>query len=226
MADLRNFGLIFSSPSAVARNLGEAPAWYLPLVVIILVTVIFTFSTQTYQLEYQRQMLEKIKQHTGRDFDIEARLKPSAGKLAMSGMGAAVGVGFFLLVGAAILNGIAAVMGGRGGFRRMFTFYGYASLVTSLGSLIKIPLVFAKKSIDVRTSLAAFAPGVPFDSPVGILLGSTDIFSIWALVATIIGFNVLTELGMKKSIAVGIGLYALFVLFSVSMGVLRAKTIG
>jgi hypothetical protein len=31
---------------------------------------------------------------------------------------------------------------------------------------------------------------------------------------------------MKKSIAVGIGLYALFVLFSVSMGVLRAKTIG
>jgi hypothetical protein len=137
-----------------------------------------------------------------------------------------MGAGFAaitMVVVAAVLNGMASLLGKPIGFRKMFAFYVYAGVIGVAGILVKMPLVFAKESIDVRTSVAAFAPGVALESPLGTALNMLDVFSIWVLVATCIGYNTLSGLGTKKSVSVVVGLYVLWMLISVGLAVMRSN---
>jgi len=99
-------------------------------------------------------------------------------------------------------------------------------IVGVAGSIVKIPLIVAKKSMDVRLSLAAFFPGVRIESPAGILLNSTDVFALWGAAVMAIGYAVLAQVGIKKSIAVIGSLYVVFVLLQLGAGVLMTAATG
>jgi len=99
-------------------------------------------------------------------------------------------------------------------------------LITALGMLVKLPIVFAKGSIDVRTSLALLAPSTGIRTPLGVLLDSFDIFSIWAVVATVIGFAVLTGFNNKKSALIVVGLWLVYVLIHVGSTALMSGLFG
>jgi hypothetical protein len=228
MASLSNVGLIFTSPARVAKNVAERPDWKVPLLVLILLSVVFSYALHLtpYQAEYQREMLEKYKRDSGRDIDIDAATKPSTGKTIAGIAGAAVMTVLFTVVAAAVLNGAAMLVGGTAGFVKMLSFLGYAMIIDNAGNLVRIPLMIAKKSIDVRMSLGAFAPNVRLESPAGLLMGSTDIFSLWSLVAAVIGFSVLTGLGRKKSAAIVVALYVILVLLQVGTSFLTTRAMS
>lgn len=226
MANLSNVGLIFTAPAKVARSVAERPEWKVPLLVLILLSVVFTYALHPYQAEYQREMLEKYSRDTGREIDIDAVTRPSAGKTIAGLVGAVVVTLVFTLAAAAILNGIAMLVGGTAGFVKMFSFFAYAMIIVAAGNLVRIPLIMAKKSMDVRLSLAAFAPNVRLESPAGLLLGSTDIFSLWCLVASVIGFSALTGLGTKKSAAIVVALYVVLVLVQIGASLLTTRAIS
>lgn len=226
MTSIGNVGLVFSSPGRVAQRVAERPDWKTPVMVIILASIILTLAMLPYHAEAQREMLEKYRKETGREIDVESALRPTVGKRIGAIVVTLIATGLFVVVGAAILNGVSLLVGGRAGFVRMFAFFSYAMIIPAAGGLIKIPLVMLKGSYDVRLSLAAFFPSVRAESYAGILLGSTDLFSIWAVVATAIGFNVLAQLGMKKSAVIVIALYAVFVLILLGFGLLAAGVTG
>jgi hypothetical protein len=108
----------------------------------------------------------------------------------------------------------------------MLAFYAYASVIGAMGGIIKMPLVLAKESIDVRTSIAAFFPSVPFDSPVGVLLSNFDIFSIWTVVVVVIGYHVLTGIGIKKSAAIVVALWGVVVVVGVAGALIKSALTG
>jgi hypothetical protein len=220
--------LIFTGPARVARDVAEHPGWKVPLLVVVLLSLVFTYALQStpYQAEYQRELLEKYRRDSGQEIDVDAVTRPSAGRTVMALAGSVVTTVLFTVVGAAILNGIAMLVGGTAGFVRMFSFFAYAMIIVSAGNLARIPLILAKKSIDVRLSLAAFAPNIRLESPAGLVLGSTDIFSLWCLVATAIGFSALTGLGTKKSAAIVVALYVRLVLLQVGTSVLTTRAIS
>lgn len=226
MTGIGNMGLIFSGPGRVAASVSERPDWKTPVAVIIVASIIMTLAVLPYQTEARREMLEKYSKETGRDIDIDAALKPTVGGSISAAVGAVIATMLFVVAGAAILNGASMLAGGKAGFVRMFAFFSYAMIIPAAGNLIKIPLMVLKKTYDVRLSLAAFFPSVRTESSAGILLGSTDLFSIWVLVATIIGFGVLTQLGSKKSAAIVIALYVILVLILLGFGVLAARVMG
>ncbi|MFZ1947654.1 MAG: Yip1 family protein [bacterium] len=223
MRGLRNVWLVFTSPGAVARDVADRPDWKTPLAVLILASVVFTLAMYSYQMEYQREVLERWQKETGTQIDIDSAVKPSTGRQVGSAVGGALAVALFTLVGAAVLNGVAMLAGGVAGFRKMFAFFAYALVIASAGNLLKIPLAIAKKSVDVRMSLAAFAPGLRLESPTAILLNSTDVFVVWSLVATVIGFAALTQLSTKKSAVIVVVMYAAFVLLEVGATALGAR---
>jgi hypothetical protein len=108
------------------------------------------------------------------------------------------------------------------GFRKMFAFSMYSMLVWVLGGLIKAPLVLAKGSADVRTSLAILVPSKPLLSPLVMFLNSIDIFAVWALVTLCFGYGVLSGLGIKKASGIVVGLWAvLIVIIVVFVSLLR-----
>jgi hypothetical protein len=135
-------------------------------------------------------------------------------------------VGVMILIFAAVLKGAASVAGGQVGFRKMFAFMSYSSVIMALGSLIKVPLVLAKGSIDVRTSLAVFAPSLDLRSPAAVLLSSFDIFSIWQVVALCFGFGVLSGFGIKKSAGIVVGLWVVLLLIRIGFSMLTGLAGG
>jgi hypothetical protein len=223
MKGLRNVWLVFTNPGAVARNIADRPDWIIPLVVVILASVVFTLVMYPYQMEYQRGVLERWQKETGTQIDIDSAVRLSTGRQVGSAVGGALAVVLFTLVGAAVLNGVAMLVGGAAGFKKMFAIFAYAIVIASAGNLAKIPLAIAKKSVDVRISLAAFAPGLRLESPAAILLNSTDVFAVWSLVATVIGFATLTQSSTRKSTARVVILYAAFVLLEVGATALGAR---
>ena len=226
MAGIRNVGLVFSSPSKVARSISDRSDWKTPLAVVVLVMVVFTLVIYPYQAAYQRQMLEKLQKDTGREMDLDQLTKPTLAKRMFGVVGIAVATVLFAVIAGAVLNGISMLVGKSAGFARTLSLVSYGMIVAVAGSVVKIPLIVAKKSMDVRLSLAAFFPAVRIESPAGILLNSTDVFALWGVAVMAIGFAVLAQVGIKKSIAVVGGLYVVFVLLQVGLGVLMTAATG
>lgn len=218
---------VFTSPSNAAGAIAERPGWLVPLIIVLAVAFLFGFISFKYQAEAQREILERIQSERGVEIDIEARLAPTVGKKVLSGVQTALFLGIFLiLIPAAVLNGVARIAGAGGGFKRMFAWMATVGLITALGMLVRLPIVLAKGSIDVRTSLALLAPSVGIQTPLGVLLNSFDIFSIWALVAAVIGFAVLTGFNNRKSGYIVVGLWLLYVLILVGVTALSASLTG
>jgi hypothetical protein len=218
---------VFTSPSTAARGIAERPGWLVPLVIMLVVGFVFGFVTYKYQAEAQREILEKLQSERGLEIDIDARLAPTLAKKAMSGIQTALFLGIFLiLIPAAVLNGVVRVAGANVGFKRMFAWMAAVGLITALGMLVRLPIAMVKGSIDVRTSLAMLAPSVSIHSPLGVLLNSFDIFSIWAVVATVIGFAVLTGFNNKKSALIVVGLWLVYVLVLVGGTALSSSLTG
>jgi hypothetical protein len=194
---------------------------------VLAVAFLFGFFTYKYQAEQQREVLERIQSERGVEIDIDARLAPTVAKKVVAGVQTAIFLGIFLiLIPAAVLNGVARVAGGDVGFKRMFAWMAAVGLISALGMLVKLPIALAKGSIDVRTSLALLAPSVGIQTPLGVLLNSFDIFSIWAVVAAVIGFAVLTGFNNKKSGYIVAGLWLLYVLILVGVTALSARLTG
>jgi hypothetical protein len=220
MKRLANLGLILTSPTKVGRNVMEDPHWVIPLVVVLAIFFAAAVTTYEHQVEFQREYMEEMIRERNPDADIDSMFEMTPRRQMLSGVAAAVMGGLMILVFSAVLKGVASVAGGQVGFRRMFSFVAYSTVIGALGSLVKVPLVLAKGSIDVRTSLAAFAPSVELRSAVGVLLSSFDIFSIWQVVALCFGYSVLTGFDIKKSSGIVVGLWAVLVLIRIGLTLL------
>lgn len=226
MGRLSNLGLIFYRPSAVAASVDQRPNWVIPVVAILILCFVAGYASYQYNVDYQKQVYRELHRDQAAGADVEGLFQVTPAKRAYGGVLGGLGMVLGVLVGAAILHGLALVVGGRSGFRKLFCLYAYAWIIPAVGAVVKLPLVFARQSIDVRSSLALLTPGIAFDSPVGVMLNSVDLFYVWMLAATAIGYNVLTGLGIKKSAAIVVGLYLLFVAFSVGATLLRSKVVG
>jgi hypothetical protein len=220
MSRLSNLGLILMSPTTVARNVIEDPHWVIPLVVVLAVSFLAAVTTFEYQVAFQREHVGEIIKERNPDADLDSMFESTPTKQMMSGVLAAVLGGVIILIFAGVLKGAASVAGGSVSFRRMFAFSAYASVIGALGSLIKIPLVLMKESIDVRTGLAAFAPSLSVREPMFVFLSSFDIFSVWQLVAFCFGFGVLAGFSVKKSTAIVVGLWAGLILIRIGLSLL------
>ncbi len=227
MKRISNLGLVFTSPSALARNIAEDPHWLIPLILVLAVSFVAAFSTHKQALEFQRAWTEDILKRSGAtDEEIDERFTTSLSSRLTAGAGSAVGFGIILVIAAALYKGIASILGGKIGFRKMFALQCHAALIVVAGLLVKVPLILAKNSIDVRTGIAALAPGVPLRSPLGTLLNQLDLFGVWSLVALCFGFSVLTGLSIKKSAGAVFALWAVFVVLMVGLAVLGSKFMG
>jgi hypothetical protein len=215
-----NLGRILISPSAVGRDVMQDPHWVIPLVIVLAISLIAAVTTYQYQVKLQREYVGEMIKERNPDADLDSMFRVTPARQVLSGVLAVVVAGIVLLVFSAVLKGVASVAGGSIPFRQMFSFTCYTSVIGVLGAVVKIPLVLMKGTIDVRTSLAAFAPSLSMRSPLAVLLGSFDIFTICQLVAVCFGYSVLSGFSIKKSSGIVVGLWAILVVIRIVLAML------
>ncbi len=94
------------------------------------------------------------------------------------------------------------VFGGEAKFKLVWGTSIMGALISSLGGLLKVPLVLAKDTAYVSLGPAAFLPVKSFASVLFSLLFYLDFFAIWAIIVTGIGFGIAFGISQGKGIAI------------------------
>ena len=91
------------------------------------------------------------------------------------------------------------VLGGNSDFKTIFSLNTYVSVLGALGLLLKVPLIIAKGSTDVLTSLAILVPAGSEDSLLYKLLNIFDVIIIWESIVIAIGLAVIYDWEQKRA---------------------------
>lgn len=211
---------VFVSPGKTFEYIAKKPDWLAPLIVVLLITLVFTNLTMSLILETQKDAQQKALVEQGySDTEIENAMEMSA-KMApiFANVGAIFGVVIFILVVSALLLLLGnVVFGGSATFKQLFAISSYAWLIPAVGSLIKLPLILSKNTIDVHFSLATFFPPEQAETFTYQIFKAAELFTIWQFVVLAIGLGIAAKISKEKAgLAVGI-LFVLFVLFTAWM---------
>jgi len=213
---------IFTDPVTFFQNLRENPTWLLPLILIILMSIIFTSVTKDQMLEFRKQMIydsEKIPEEL-KDQSIEQIENMSPGAyFTQAVIGSFIGVGLIYVIGAGFLLLIGNFfLGGQATFKQMFALFTWANMVSIVEMLVKMILVLQKNSMEVYTSLALFMDPAKSKTFIFQLLNAIDVFTIWKVILLAIGFGIIYRFSAKKSYITVISIYVVYVLLSIGIG--------
>jgi len=103
-----------------------------------------------------------------------------------------VGVPLVTAVVSGILLGIFnALLGGDAKYKQVFAIMAHSGLINALQTAFSLPLDYARETMTSPTSLGVFLPFLEENSFLARLLGSLDLFQIWATLSLAIGLGVL-----------------------------------
>jgi hypothetical protein len=102
----------------------------------------------------------------------------------------------FIPLAAAILAGILlgifnALMGGDARFKQVYALVAHTGLIVALQTIFSLPLDYVRETMSSPTNLGVFAPFLEENTFPARLLGSLDLFHMWAILSLAIGLGVL-----------------------------------
>ncbi len=213
---------IFTNPTKTLATLRNNPTWLLPLVLIMLMTVVFTVATKNLMIEYRKEIIlnsDKIPEEQ-KDLALE-RLENISDKAfyIQSIGGGLVGLvlvylfaaGVFILVGNFIL-------GGKATFKQIFALYVWGNMVSLIELPVKAGMALAKGSAQVYTSLAVLMDPAKNKTILFQLLNAVDIFNIWRIILWAMGFAIIYRFSPKKSYIAVISIYVFYIILSIGLG--------
>jgi hypothetical protein len=169
----------------------DGSKWWIPFVITLVVsTAIAAYTVPKIVMpERMADVRQTMIEQGATQADIDRVIQMS------SAVGGAIGVVAVLVVTAIIffitaglLHLFAKMVGGKGRFRHARAVAAYAMLITTLGSLIKLPIMVAKKTMFVETGLALFLKNAePSDKLYRFFMAGFDIFTIWWVVVLVFG---------------------------------------
>jgi tryptophan-rich sensory protein len=220
----RIWGTLFE-PSRTFTWLAQKPTWILPVVILMVIVLVTSVVSRPLQIQEQVLRIEENDQLTDQQKEqytemVHQRTEQPVWKI-LGYVFPIVGVFIFVLLLSAIWYfGANVLLGGNAPFKKMFSLYSHTTLTAIPATIVKVPLMLAKGSLRVQTSLAALMPAGQEDSVIFKLLAKTDIFSIWQHVLLAIGLTVIYKFDMKKAAGLVIAFYCLWIVVSVAFSVL------
>jgi hypothetical protein len=209
---------VFTGPTEAFAAFNRKPRIIAVLIIAIILGFIGNYFMTEYSAKMQYDLVSKsstippqqLEQMRG-DVENPDRL--------MGGIFAVVGQIIGGLIIALIAWGIGSfVMGGDSTFKKVWGVTLLGGLIPLIGILVKLPLVIAKDSIYVSLGPAALFPDKDFTSIFYGILSFFDIFMIWSMIVTGIGFAAIFNISRGKGIGIALILDILFI--GVMMGLM------
>jgi len=184
---LRGLWEVFYKPAAFFAELKERPRVLVALLAIALLSLVFAFLAADLILQVQLnspQMQERL----------QGQPAPDAVKTMMR-----VSTIFGLPIARVLAPLIAAllalffgnfVFAGRAQFKQLLAVMAYATVITSVGMLLGLPIELPKESVIPPFSLGILAADQGVQSPLFALLSRIDLFNIFEFIVAGIGLSV------------------------------------
>jgi hypothetical protein len=132
-------------------------------------------------------------------------------------IGVIIGIPLMMIIIAAIFYFVGSVLlGGESTFKKNLSIWIWASCISFIASIIRLPLMYIKKSAQVTLSPALFLSGDDIGKPIFTLFSNFDFFTIWQIIVFALGFSVIYKFSRAKAfIAVGV-VWAIWLVINVA----------
>lgn len=171
----------------------DGSKWWIPVIITAIVAVgIALYTVPNFVAPMQADAIrETVAERGGTPEQAEQAIQMSMGMMVpMSVVGAIVGTFVIVFVAAGLAHLFMKMVGGKGRFRNARAVIAWSMLVSTLGSIIKLPLMIAKDSMFVETSPTLFFRNLEPSDRLYKFLSSFDIFTIWWVVILIVGLAI------------------------------------
>ncbi|GAB4370495.1 MAG: hypothetical protein Kow0042_12800 [Calditrichia bacterium] len=194
---------VFVNPSAVFAHLQIKPD-FIPLIIAILISMLTSMLTYDLQIDEGIKRVEQLEQL---DEDQKAEIidgieagRYGARRYLTIFVFAPLGVGIFYVILAAIFLFVGnIILGGKARFVQLFSTVSYAFLIPMIaGSIIKIPIMISKHTLQVNTSLSLLLSEAQKNTTLYRFLDAFDAFTIWFLMVFSIGFAIIYRFSKQK----------------------------
>jgi len=118
------------------------------------------------------------------------------------------------------------ILGGESSYKKVLSVVTFTSFVPILGAILKTPLILAKNSADIQTSLALLMPEGDFTKIRYLLLSFMDIFAIWQIILIASGMTVLYKFSKGKAFTATIISWLIVVLLGIGLTVMGMSFSG
>ena len=235
MSIVNRFLGVFLNPQQTTRALSEKPIWIDALILVLIVTAVFSYFAMPYQQKDTYQMMKdnvKLRERMGDErFDkyLEDLQNPSQTSaiirtVAIGPVTLAVGFLFQCL----ILLGLGKLFSSEGKYVQIFSVFLHSRFIDIvLGGALRLFLITSKKSFfGASTSLAMFFPKLEVTSSACIVLSQFDFFQLWAYGVLGLGLSAVFKIEAKKGLMVSYGLWFVKILVYIIFGFISRSFMG
>lgn len=211
---------VFIEPHTTFKSIDHQPDWLIPMIIILAVVVLFTTIIMPIVLpEQMAQQKEKMEERgmSPQEVDNAMEIGQKIGRIVGPITAGIITVVYLLAISGLLLFCGNFILGGESNFKKVLSVVTYSSLISSLGSLLLLPLILTKKTMHVGYNLAAFMSSDANQTPLYQFLSKIDFFAIWQVVVVGIGLAVIYKFTLKKSITLVAVLYAIYTAISVGI---------
>jgi hypothetical protein len=219
----------FVAPSKTFADIRRSAAWWLPFVLIVLLSYCFTFALQSH-IGWQRATTNMMNADPAAQARLD-KLPPDQKQRQMTAI-----VGFtrvisfaypiVILLSALIVAGVMMLsfnvgLGAHANYGRYLAVWLYSSLVLMLKAVLTIVLMFVGDPDNfnikdpIGSNLGYYLSANSIPAWLHSLLSSLDIFAIWTAVVLTIGFSIVCNVSRKAAAGVVFGWWGLIVLLGV-----------
>ena len=219
----------FFNPKPTFSDIAQRPSWFAPMVVLLLISIGLSvaLAQRTNWVEVSKEQIAKNKFASRQIDNLSDEQKARAYEQAAGRskviryVRGFIGWPLLLLISSGVYLGAFKLLGGaRTNYATAFAITTFAHLPIGLKELIAIPVTLLKDpaAIDPENFLASNPAAIlGNDLPAWqmVPLAFLDVFGIWALVLTAVGFSAADpkKLPFGKSLGIVFGVWFAFMLF-------------
>lgn len=232
----QNLGLIarilnvFVSPSKTFHSLSAKADWVTPLLVSLVVVGVASLALNDIAIDQQIAKMKKNPNLSEQQLENALEQLASAKKAPMkylnTGFGVAGGAAIFFLVGLVFWGLGNLILGEKQAYLKVLSAYGYAALISVPETIVKLPLMVSRHTMDVQAGLALGFARNDTSPWLYSLVSKVDIFTIWQLVVLSIGMAVLYRSKTGTAAALVFTVWGIYVALSVGLSQLFGGMFG
>lgn len=217
---------IFFEPKKVFNFLNSKPSWFFAFLLILLIGVVIAEITLPQNLLLQKEIVSQSPKISSTPEVLDKMTEITTGKRITAAISTPIVAFIWLLILTSVVYFFCnIILGGESSYKKLLSIVTYTFFIPALGSILKTPLILAKNSADVQTSLAILMAG-DYNKIRHMLLSALDIFSIWQLILIALGITVLYKFSSTKAfIAAFVGWFILVIL-GTGLGILGMSVSG
>lgn len=217
---------VFTSPSSAFEEYVKKPNWWLPLIIVIIGTMVFSVLSQPYQARLQYDIVK-----TSKTIPPQALEKMRSSMENPSYVGTIIGGAIVSTVIGVIIALIAwgigsFIFGGQSGFLAVWGVTLMGSFITVLDNLIKVPLMMAKDTALVSIGPAALFPDKGPTSILFLFMMFLDVFVIWSMIVTGIGYAKAMKISNGSGITASVIATLVFIFAMMGLQLIGMKFAG